>query len=192
MTLYFRQCLIIIPHLQELVEGYAAEAKATGKPQLMLTAAVSAGKGTIDAGYEIAEIAKYCWFLSLFWWNVDSVACPNQYCTCISRHLDFINVMTYDFHGAWERFTGHNSPLYRGSQDSGDLIYFNTVRDIVATEPLTSMDDIMKSQPMTHGYDWCDYDDCDATNNTLIDWHTNIHADKPVLNSDVWCMFMFL
>lgn len=36
--------------------------------------------------------------------------------------------MTYDFHGAWDRFTGHNSPLYRGSHDSGDLIYFNTVR----------------------------------------------------------------
>uniref|UniRef100_A0A3Q1H5W6 chitinase n=1 Tax=Anabas testudineus TaxID=64144 RepID=A0A3Q1H5W6_ANATE len=84
---------------KELAEAYAAESKATGKPQLMLTAAVSAGKGTIDAGYEIAEIAKY---------------------------LDFINVMTYDFHGAWERVTGHNSPLYRGSHDNGDLIYFNT------------------------------------------------------------------
>lgn len=47
-----------ILNLQELVEAYAAEAKSTGRPQLMLTAAVSAGKGTIDAGYEIAEIAK--------------------------------------------------------------------------------------------------------------------------------------
>uniref|UniRef100_A0A8C6UP80 chitinase n=1 Tax=Neogobius melanostomus TaxID=47308 RepID=A0A8C6UP80_9GOBI len=84
---------------RELVQGYAAEAKATGQPQLMLTAAVSAGKGTIDGGYEIAEIAK---------------------------ELDFINVMTYDFHGTWEKFTGHNSPLYRGSEDFGDLIYFNT------------------------------------------------------------------
>lgn len=36
-------------------------------------------------------------------------------------------MMTYDFHGTWERVTGHNSPLYRGSQDFGDLIYFNTV-----------------------------------------------------------------
>lgn len=53
-------CLINYLYLQELVDAYAAEAKATGKPQLMLTAAVSAGKGTIDAGYEIAEIAKYC------------------------------------------------------------------------------------------------------------------------------------
>lgn len=44
------------------------------------------------------------------------------------RYLDVINVMTYDFHGTWEKFTGHNSPLYRGSQDTGDLIYFNTVR----------------------------------------------------------------
>ncbi|XP_074529567.1 acidic mammalian chitinase-like [Halichoeres trimaculatus] len=84
---------------QELVAAYAAEAKTSGKPQLMLTAAVSAGKGTIDGGYEIAAIAK---------------------------ELDFINVMTYDFHGTWEQFTGHNSPLYRGSFDQGDLIYFNT------------------------------------------------------------------
>lgn len=59
-TLHFSKCLINIFHWQELVEAYAAEAKSSGKPQLMLTAAVSAGKGTIDAGY---EIAKYCRFL---------------------------------------------------------------------------------------------------------------------------------
>lgn len=40
------------------MEAYEAEGKATGRPKLMLTAAVSAGKGTIDAGYEIAKIAK--------------------------------------------------------------------------------------------------------------------------------------
>uniref|UniRef100_A0AAY4C1B5 chitinase n=1 Tax=Denticeps clupeoides TaxID=299321 RepID=A0AAY4C1B5_9TELE len=84
---------------KEILEAYEAEAKATGLPRLMITAAVSAGKGTIDAGYEIAEVAKY---------------------------LDFLNVMTYDFHGTWETFTGHNSPLYQGSTDSEELIYFNT------------------------------------------------------------------
>ncbi|TRY98308.1 hypothetical protein DNTS_022310 [Danionella cerebrum] len=84
---------------KELVDAYEAEGKATGRPRLILSAAVSAGKGTIDDGYEIAEISKY---------------------------LDFINIMTYDFHGTWERFTGHNSPLYQGSKDEGDLIYFNT------------------------------------------------------------------
>ncbi|XP_055016532.1 acidic mammalian chitinase-like [Boleophthalmus pectinirostris] len=84
---------------RELVQAYEAEARETGRTQLLLTAAVAAGKGTIDSGYEIAEIAK---------------------------ELDFINVMTYDFHGTWDSFTGHNSPLYRGSKDEGDLIYFNT------------------------------------------------------------------
>ncbi|KAG1939626.1 chitotriosidase-1 [Pimephales promelas] len=83
---------------KELVEAYEAEAKATGNRKLVLSAAVAAGKGTIDAGYEISEVAKY---------------------------LDFINVMTYDFHGTWERFTGHNSPLYQGSKDEDELIYFN-------------------------------------------------------------------
>ncbi|XP_051518613.1 acidic mammalian chitinase-like [Myxocyprinus asiaticus] len=84
---------------KELLEAYKAESEATGNSRLMLTAAVAAGKGTIDTGYEISEIAKF---------------------------LDFISVMTYDFHGSWERFTGHNSPLYRGSGDKGDMIYFNT------------------------------------------------------------------
>ncbi|XP_035243184.1 acidic mammalian chitinase-like [Anguilla anguilla] len=84
--------------VKELLEGYEAEGKATGRPRLMLSAAVSAGKGTIDAGYEIAEVGKY---------------------------LDFINVMTYDFHGAWEQVTGHNSPLYVGAHDQGDFKYFN-------------------------------------------------------------------
>lgn len=49
---------LFVIYLQELVAAYAAEAKTTGNSQLMLTAAVAAGKGTIDAGYEIAEIAK--------------------------------------------------------------------------------------------------------------------------------------
>jgi chitinase len=30
----------------------------------------------------------------------------------ISQHLDFINVMTYDFHGTWENTTDHHAPLY--------------------------------------------------------------------------------
>ncbi|XP_066559344.1 acidic mammalian chitinase [Amia ocellicauda] len=84
--------------VKELLSAYEDESKSTGRPRLLLTAAVAAGKDNIDNGYEIAEIAKY---------------------------LDFISVMTYDFHGAWESFTGHNSPLYRGSKDKGDLIYFN-------------------------------------------------------------------
>nr|XP_060629027.1 acidic mammalian chitinase-like [Anolis sagrei ordinatus] len=71
--------------------------KVDGK-RLLVTAAVSAGKGTIDAGYEIAKIGAL---------------------------LDFISVMTYDFHGGWDTCTGHNSPLYVGPKDQGDMKYFN-------------------------------------------------------------------
>lgn len=45
--------------LQELFEAFEAEGRSRGQPRLMITAAVSAGKETIDAGYEIAEISKY-------------------------------------------------------------------------------------------------------------------------------------
>lgn len=51
----------------------------------LLTAAVSAGKPTIDRAYDIPAMNKY---------------------------LDFINLMTYDFHGGWDNKTAHNAPLY--------------------------------------------------------------------------------
>uniref|UniRef100_A0A8D0GUY8 Acidic mammalian chitinase n=1 Tax=Sphenodon punctatus TaxID=8508 RepID=A0A8D0GUY8_SPHPU len=84
--------------VQELLAAFQNEASSSGGQRLLVTAAVSAGKGTIDAGYEIAELGKL---------------------------LDFISVMTYDFHGGWDTFTGHNSPLYVGSKDQGDFKYFN-------------------------------------------------------------------
>ncbi|KAJ8784699.1 hypothetical protein J1605_008050 [Eschrichtius robustus] len=68
----------------EMLQAFEEEAKERGKPRLLITAAVSAGKGTIDVGYEIAEIGKL---------------------------LDFISVMTYDFHHVWDTSTRHNSPL---------------------------------------------------------------------------------
>lgn len=35
----------------------------------------------------------------------------------IHPYLDSINVMTYDFHGSWEKVTGHNAPMYMGKGD---------------------------------------------------------------------------
>ncbi|XP_064085407.1 probable endochitinase, partial [Macrobrachium nipponense] len=52
---------------------------------LLLTTAVSASRRVIDRGYNVPKIMK---------------------------HLDFINLMAYDFHGSWERVVAHHSPLY--------------------------------------------------------------------------------
>ncbi|MGH0154241.1 UNVERIFIED_CONTAM: hypothetical protein FKN15_049893 [Acipenser sinensis] len=40
-------------------------------------------------------------------------------------YLDYLHVMTYDFHGTWERQTGENSPLYKGPADQGAMTDFN-------------------------------------------------------------------
>ncbi|CAF0791621.1 unnamed protein product [Brachionus calyciflorus] len=62
------------------------ELNAAFKPHnLILTAAVAAGEKYINSAYELTEIHKY---------------------------LDFINIMAYDLHGAWDNTTGHNAPLY--------------------------------------------------------------------------------
>ncbi|XP_056241203.1 chitotriosidase-1-like [Seriola aureovittata] len=42
------------------------------------------------------------------------------------RSLDFINVLTFDFRGPSETVTGHHSPLFQGSQDTGDKVNSNT------------------------------------------------------------------
>lgn len=36
--------------------AFEAEGQKTNRPRLLLTAAVSAGKGTIESGYQIAQI----------------------------------------------------------------------------------------------------------------------------------------
>ncbi|XP_042535138.1 acidic mammalian chitinase isoform X1 [Dipodomys spectabilis] len=84
--------------VQEIHEAFEEEAKQTGKPRLMITAAVAAGISTIKSGYEIPQLSQY---------------------------LDFIHVMTYDFHGSWESYTGENSPLYKYPTETGSNTYLN-------------------------------------------------------------------
>jgi len=71
--------------MQELRAAFQEEAASSGKDRLLLTAAVAAGEWTVDKAYEVDKI-------------------------CAAS--DFINLMSYDLHGSWESFTGHNSPLY--------------------------------------------------------------------------------
>lgn len=71
--------------IKRLRETYETEAYEKDKPRLLLSAAVAAAPHRIEAGYDVDIICEY---------------------------FDFINVMTYDYHGAWDEVTGHNAPLY--------------------------------------------------------------------------------
>ncbi|PVD37774.1 hypothetical protein C0Q70_00375 [Pomacea canaliculata] len=84
--------------VQEVMSTFEREGQTTGRPRLLLTAAVAAGKDNIDAGYDIPSI---------------------------SRTLDFLNLMTFDYHGSWESFTGENSPLYPLSHEIGAQRFLN-------------------------------------------------------------------
>ena len=44
--------------------------------------------------------------------------------------MDFISLMAYDLHGSWENITGHNSPLYAHSGETGDQRYLNMVSNL--------------------------------------------------------------
>lgn len=68
-------------NFSRLVKELSAVLKKRG---LLLTAAISAARDKIEAGYDIPEISKY---------------------------LDFIHVMAYDYHGAWDSRVLPNAPL---------------------------------------------------------------------------------
>lgn len=57
---------------------------AFDKYNFLLTAAFGAGKDTIDVAYDVKGLSVY---------------------------LDFIHMMCYDYHGAWDQKTGANAPL---------------------------------------------------------------------------------
>lgn len=39
----------------------------------------------------------------------------------ISKYVDFINLMTYDFHGIWDKRTGINAPMHASSADQTEV-----------------------------------------------------------------------
>lgn len=57
----------------------------------------------------------------------------------VQRYLDFINIMTYDFHGSWTPTTGHHTNLYPSGNSSGmssDLGVKNHIEAGVPVEKL--------------------------------------------------------
>ena len=50
-----------------------------------------------------------------------------------TESLDFINLMTYDFHGSWNGFVAHNSPLYSDPQDN-EIQYWKLPYNYLSTD----------------------------------------------------------
>lgn len=82
---------------KESFASFVRELHQAFKPHgLLLSAAVSPSKQVINAGYDVKALAE---------------------------SLDWISVMTYDYHGQWDKKTGHVAPLYEHPDD--DFFYFN-------------------------------------------------------------------
>ncbi|XP_041985359.1 probable chitinase 2 [Aricia agestis] len=70
----------------------------------ILTAALGAGKETMESAYNLAKL---------------------------SRYLDFIHMMCYDYHGTWDRVVGANAPL-RGYNNEDVLSLEYTIKYMLA------------------------------------------------------------
>ena len=66
-------------------EEFDREHQKTGRPRLLLTMAVPAGFEYIDKGYDVPKLNKY---------------------------LDWFNLLSYDYHSAYEPSVNHHAPLY--------------------------------------------------------------------------------
>uniref|UniRef100_A0A3P9Q588 chitinase n=1 Tax=Poecilia reticulata TaxID=8081 RepID=A0A3P9Q588_POERE len=84
--------------VSELAIAFQDDATDNRKTRLLLSSNVAGFVSNIDNAYDVSKIAA---------------------------HMDFMNIMNYDFHGYWEPVTGHHSPLYRSSVDIGSQFHFN-------------------------------------------------------------------
>ncbi|VDM45713.1 unnamed protein product [Toxocara canis] len=78
--------------IKELREAMNLESSSNRKRPLLLTVAVSAGETTIRNAYDIPQLAK---------------------------HVDFVLLMSYDFHGGWETKTNLHNALYSRGDEKG-------------------------------------------------------------------------
>ncbi|KAK6959685.1 chitotriosidase-1 [Biomphalaria glabrata] len=76
--------------MKGLYEAFQKESEETGREKLLLTLATASGTYYIDQSYEPYKIINY---------------------------IDFMLLMTYNYHGQWEKKTGHHSGLYPHKDD---------------------------------------------------------------------------
>ncbi|XP_037868759.1 uncharacterized protein LOC110384855 [Bombyx mori] len=79
--------------LKELRLAFEGEAKTSGQPRLLLTAAVPASFEAIAAGYDVPEISKYLTRAK----PERAASHQTAVLSLLNDRKDFINVMTYDF-----------------------------------------------------------------------------------------------
>ncbi|CAF3719429.1 unnamed protein product [Adineta steineri] len=81
-----------------LYATFEKEAETSGNERLLLTAAVSAAKVNIDKAYEVDKLVPV---------------------------MDWFNLMTYDFHGAWDQNRAHHSSLNSKDNEKDDTMYID-------------------------------------------------------------------
>ncbi|XP_036361230.1 chitinase-3-like protein 1 isoform X1 [Octopus sinensis] len=85
--------------MKELYETFAAEARKTGREKLILTLATASGSFFIGKAYEPRKVINY---------------------------VDYMLLMTYNYHGQWEEVTGHHSGIFKHWKDgSGEKSELN-------------------------------------------------------------------
>ncbi|XP_023290095.1 mucin-17 [Orussus abietinus] len=77
--------------VEELREEFERENSKTGRPRLQLSMAVPAGVEYLEKGYDIPRL---------------------------NDHLDFFNVLSYDYHSAFEPAVNHHAPLLPLEEDN--------------------------------------------------------------------------
>uniref|UniRef100_A0A3Q1FLG1 GH18 domain-containing protein n=1 Tax=Acanthochromis polyacanthus TaxID=80966 RepID=A0A3Q1FLG1_9TELE len=87
---------------REMRAAFENEAKKSNKARLLMSAAVSAGKDTIDSAYQISKPV-----------------------ICHDTDQDMINVMSNDFHVSRDTVTGECNPLSRDSETKAALSIFS-------------------------------------------------------------------
>ncbi|TJZ73971.1 glycoside hydrolase family 18 protein [Chitiniphilus eburneus] len=134
------------------VEGGAENMKHRPEDKQNYTLLTAALRQALDAAGKAD--GKYYELTTAVWGNDKFVA--NTEMDKVSRDFDFINVMTYDFNGTWNKFSGHNAPFANDPayDKPGIAKTFNVVSSVEAyLKAGVPADKLVVGVPL-YGYSW--------------------------------------